>query len=143
MTMKLFHLLLFLPIAGSAAALPEPSVKSDTLPTKASQQAKPTSRLAPAPVIMPGTRLDPRFNVLPPQSLAVGKAAPAWLRAKVSGSPMYVVNGKGATVAQMKALHQADVASVNVLEGSRAAAFYGKNARNGLVIITTKKGQAP
>lgn len=94
-------------------------------------------------MIMPGTRLDTNFNALPAQSLSVGKAAPAWLRAKTSRSPMYIVNGKVATVAQLKALRQTDVASVNVLDGSRAATLYGKNARHGMVIVTTKAGLTP
>ena len=101
------------------------------------------SRRAPVPMIMPGTRLDTNFNALPAQNPAVGKAAPAWLRAKASGSPMYVVNGKVATVAQLKALRQTDVASVRVLDGGRAATLYGKNARSGMVIVTTKAGLAP
>ena len=94
-------------------------------------------------MILPGVRLDKRFNKLPAQSPAVGKAAPAWLLAKVSGLPMYIINGKGATAAQLRSLTQQEVASVNVLEGSRAVALYGKNARNGMVLITTKKGLRP
>ena len=141
--MKLLHLILFCLMAGSAEVLPSHVTNPDALPHKASSQAKPTSRLASPPMIMPGTRLDKRFNALPAQSPAVGQAAPAWLRANVSGSPMYIVNGKGATVAQMKALHRTDVASVNVLEGNRAATLYGKNARNGMVIVTTRKGLIP
>lgn len=94
-------------------------------------------------MIMPGVRLDSNFNALPAQSPAVSQAAPAWLRAKGSGSPVYIVNGKVATVAQLKALRQIDVASVNVLDGSRAATLYGKNARHGMVIVTTKAGLAP
>lgn len=94
-------------------------------------------------MIMPGTRLDTNFRTIPPQSPAVGKAAPAWLRAKVSGSPMYIVNGKVATIAQLKALCQTDVASVNVLDGSRAVTLYGKDARHGMVIVTTKVVVAP
>lgn len=134
----LFSLWLIL-ITGSAA-LSGNSIEPDTLPRRETQQTKTISRQAPALMIMPGTRLDKRFNGLPAQSPAVGKAAPAWLQAKVSGSPMYIVNGKGATAAQLRSLTQQEVASVNVLEGSRAVALYGKNARNGMVLITTKKG---
>ncbi len=93
-------------------------------------------------MILPGTRLDTNFQALPAQHPAVGKAVPAWLRAKAGGSPVYVLNGNVATVAQIKALRQPDVVSIHVLAGSRAAALYGKNARNGLVIITTKNGSA-
>lgn len=141
MTMMLLHLMLLLPMAGSV--LPKYQAKPDTLPVKASQHVKPASRQAPAPMIMPGTRLDKRFNSMPAQPPAVGKAAPSWLRANISGSPMYVVNGKVASAAQLKTLRQTDVASINVLDGSRAATLYGKNARNGMVIITMKKGLTP
>lgn len=140
--MLLLPSLWFILIANSAA-LSGNSIKPDTLPRRAIQQTKGISRQAPAPMIMPGTRLDRRFNELPAQSPAVGKAVPAWLRAKFHGSPMYIVDGKGATASQLKALSQQNVVSVNVLEGSRAVGLYGKNARNGMVIITTKKGLRP
>ena len=141
--MKLSGLLLFLLMAESATALPELKAKPDTLPVKASQRTKSTSRLAPARITMPGTRLDTNFRTIPAQRSVVGKAAPAWLRAKGNGSPMYIVNGKGATAAQLRALRQTDVASIHKLDGSRAAGLYGKNARNGVVIITTKSGLIP
>ncbi|WP_461050531.1 hypothetical protein [Spirosoma arcticum] len=138
--MKSFLSLWLVLMAGSAALS---GITPDTLPCRATQQPKTISRQAPAPIIMPGTRLDKRFNELPAQSPAVGKAAPAWLRAKFRGSPMYVVNGKGATAGQLRALSQQNVASVSVLEGSRAVALYGKNVRNGMVLITTKIGLRP
>ncbi|MBC3784416.1 hypothetical protein [Spirosoma utsteinense] len=131
--------LLFL-TTGSGMALPRLTPRTDTLPpAPVSRQANPNSRLAPAPMIMPGVRLDNNYNALPAQSATVKEAAPLWLRAKASGSPMYVIDGKVATATVLKTLRQNEVASVNVLEGSRAATFYGKNARHGLVIITTKK----
>jgi TonB-linked SusC/RagA family outer membrane protein len=37
-------------------------------------------------------------------------------------------------------LNADDIASMNVLKGSSAAALYGSNAQNGAIIITTKKG---
>ena len=130
-------LLLLLLIAGSATA------QSDTLPHQSAQRAKPMSRLAPPPMIMPGTRLDTNFNALPVQPPTIGKAAPAWLRAKASKNMLYVVNGKSATAAQLKALRQRDVASVHVLDGGRAKQLYGKNAHHGVVLVTTKKGLNP
>jgi hypothetical protein len=141
--MKPLHLLFLFLIAGSVMARQGSTSQSDTLPAKSAKQAKPTSRQAPPPMIMPGTRLDTNFNTLPAQSLAVSKAAPAWLRAKATGLPMYVVDGKSATAAQLKALRQRDVASIQVLDGGRAKQLYGKNARNGMVLITTKKGVTP
>ncbi|MDB5241943.1 MAG: hypothetical protein JWP57_2568 [Spirosoma sp.] len=117
--------------------------QSDTLPAKSAQSAKATSRLTPPLMILPGTRLDTSFNALPAQSQTVGKAAPTWLRAKAAGSPMYVVNGKAATAEQLRTLRRADVSSIQVLDGSKAKQLYGKNARNGLVMVTTKKALAP
>ena len=136
--MRLLHLLSFLITVGSVGVSPTANAQPDTISAKTSKQTKPTSRLAPSPMTMPGTRLDTNFRTIPAQSSAVGKGAPAWLRAKATGSPMYIVNGKTATAVQLKALRQQDVASVKVLEGSRAVTFYGKNARNGMVIITMK-----
>ena len=94
-------------------------------------------------MILPGTRLDPRFRNIPAQEPAVAKAAPAWLRAKAKGTPMYIVDGYGATAAQLRRLQQKQVASVNVLDGAKAAKLYGPNARNGMVIITTRAGVEP
>jgi hypothetical protein len=141
-TMKSLLSLWLIVIAGSAE-LSGINVKPDTIPLRATQQPRTISRQAPTPMIMPGVRLDKRFNELPAQSPAVGKAAPAWLRAKVSGLPMYIVNGKGATAAQLRSLTKQEVASVNVLEGSRAVALYGKNVQNSMVLITTKRGLKP
>ncbi|WP_155296223.1 hypothetical protein [Spirosoma rigui] len=114
--------------------------QSDTLPAgKSHKPSMSGTQPAPPPMIMPGVQLNTSFSTLPAQSPSVGKAAPAWLRTKTSGSPMYVIDGKSATAAQLKAIRQLDVASVNVLDGDRATALYGKNARDGLVIITTRK----
>ena len=138
--MNLLALLSFLVVTGFATASPQPIAQPDTLPARnAGRKNAKNAQLAPAPMIMPGVRLDTAYNSLPVQSPIVGKAAPAWLRAKASGSPMYVIDGKSATAKQLKAIRQADVASVSVLDGGRAAALYGRNARNGMVIITTRK----
>lgn len=101
------------------------------------------SRQASKPMILPGTRLDPRFRNIPAQDPAVAKAAPAWLRAKAQGTPMYMIDGHGATAAQLRRLRQNQVGSVNVLDGPKAAKVYGPNARNGMVLITTKAGVEP
>ena len=142
MITKLLYFLLYFLTLGVATTRLVLCALPDTLPTKSEQSAKPTSRLAPPPMIMPGTRLDTNFNALPAQSQTVGKAAPTWLRAKAAGSPVYVINGKAATAEQLRALRQADVASIQVLSGDKAKQLYGKNARNGLVMVTTKKALA-
>lgn len=110
----------------------------DTTPSRSSRQASPVPGQAPSRAIMPGNRLDTNFNAFPVQNPAIGKAAPAWLRKKAGGSPTYVIDGKMATADQLRKLRQSEVASINVLEGAKAASLYGKNTRNGMVIITTK-----
>ena len=143
MILRPLFLILYLLAPGSITTWPARSAQPDTLPAKAPRQGQPTSRLASQPMILPGTRLDTNFIVLPAQSQTVGKAAPAWLRAQATGSPMYVVNGKAATIEQLKNLRRADVTSIQVLDGSKAKQLYGKNARNGLVMVTTKQALAP
>jgi len=45
------------------------------------------------------------------------------------------------TVNRLADLHPADIANVEVLKGASAAAIYGSEAANGVIIITTKRGQ--
>jgi TonB-dependent SusC/RagA subfamily outer membrane receptor len=138
-SMKLVALVLLLMITSAVSAL-DGMAQSDTLSTRKSKnQTHAGTRQASSPLIMPGIQLDTAFSTLPAQNPAVNKAAPAWLRAKASGLPMYIIDGKPATASQLRAIRQMDIASLNVLDGGRATALYGKNARNGLVIITTKK----
>ena len=39
-------------------------------------------------------------------------------------------------------LNPDDIESINILKGSSAAALYGSQAANGVILITTKKGKA-
>ncbi|MGN6437923.1 MAG: SusC/RagA family TonB-linked outer membrane protein [Agriterribacter sp.] len=52
------------------------------------------------------------------------------------------VNGGGAYSSGISNLDPNDIASMNVLKGSSAAALYGSRASNGAIIITTKSGSA-
>ena len=54
--------------------------------------------------------------------------------------PLYVVDGN--IVESMNFLNPNDIESVEVLKDASAAAIYGNRAANGVVLITTKKGQA-
>lgn len=70
------------------------------------------------------------------------------------GQPLYVVDGipvnasgdapvvagTGNEINPLAALNPADVASISVLKDASAAAMYGSNAANGVVLITTKRG---
>ncbi|MEO6914347.1 MAG: SusC/RagA family TonB-linked outer membrane protein [Chitinophagaceae bacterium] len=52
------------------------------------------------------------------------------------------VNGGGAYSSGLSNLDPNDIASMNVLKGSAAAALYGSRASNGVLLITTKSGSA-
>lgn len=57
-----------------------------------------------------------------------------------SSQPLYIVDGVplGGSIADIS---PDDIASINVLRGSNAAALYGARANNGAIIITTKSGE--
>lgn len=141
---SLFHAAQTVAVANQANPRANLPISADTTrPRSKLPQTNPTSRQVAKPMILPGTRLDPRFRNIPAQDPTVAKAAPAWLRAKASGTPMYMIDGHGATATQLRRLQPKQVASVNVLDGAKAAKVYGSNARKGMVIITTKAGLEP
>lgn len=57
-----------------------------------------------------------------------------------NNAPLYVVDG--VPVPAINRLNPNDIESVNVLKGANAAALYGSEGVNGVLIITTKKGNA-
>ncbi|MCB9284561.1 MAG: TonB-dependent receptor [Lewinellaceae bacterium] len=54
--------------------------------------------------------------------------------------PLYVVDGVPTT--DIRGLNPSDIASMTVLKDASSAAIYGARAANGVVIITTKRGEA-
>lgn len=58
-----------------------------------------------------------------------------------SSSPLYVVDGV-AYVGYYNAINPADVESITILKDASATALYGSRAANGVIMITTKKGQS-
>ena len=59
-----------------------------------------------------------------------------------STQPNDVFQGAGQTGDGISNINPDDIASISVLTGTAAAALYGSQAANGVVIITTKKGAA-
>ncbi|WP_447641522.1 MULTISPECIES: SusC/RagA family TonB-linked outer membrane protein [Chitinophagaceae] len=57
-----------------------------------------------------------------------------------SSSPLYIVDGAPYD-GSIDALDPADIASVSVLKDASTSALYGSRAANGVIILTTKKGQ--
>ena len=58
-----------------------------------------------------------------------------------TNAPLYVVDGTiyGGSISD---LNPADIESVNVLKDAASASLYGNRAANGVILITTKKGQS-
>jgi TonB-linked SusC/RagA family outer membrane protein len=56
-----------------------------------------------------------------------------------SNAPLYVVDG--VPVPAINRINPNDIESINVLKGANAAAVYGSEGVNGVLIITTKKGR--
>ena len=59
-----------------------------------------------------------------------------------SNQPLFVVDGIPLTSDNQSEINPNNVASIEVLKDASAAAIYGSRAANGVVLITTKKGQA-
>jgi TonB-linked SusC/RagA family outer membrane protein len=57
-----------------------------------------------------------------------------------NNSPLLVLDGIPADIAYLSSLNPNDIQNVSVLKGSSAAAIYGPDARNGVIIVTTRKG---
>ena len=55
------------------------------------------------------------------------------------GTPIFIIDGKEVTKAEMDKLDSNDIASVNVYKGEKAVKKYGEKAKDGVVVITTKK----
>jgi len=54
---------------------------------------------------------------------------------------LLVVDGVTTNLSYLNSINPNDVESVNVLKGANAAALYGSEASNGVIIVTTKRGQ--
>ncbi|MFC2123847.1 SusC/RagA family TonB-linked outer membrane protein [Bacteroidota bacterium] len=59
-----------------------------------------------------------------------------------SNSPLYVVDGVPLTSNNQTEINPNNIASIEVLKDASAAVIYGSRAANGVILITTKKGEA-
>ena len=57
-----------------------------------------------------------------------------------NNSPLLVLDGIPADIAYLSSLNPNDIQNVSVLKGTASAAIYGPDARNGVIIVTTKRG---
>ncbi|MCM4160949.1 TonB-dependent receptor [Antarcticibacterium flavum] len=72
-------------------------------------------------------------------------SSPATVRIRGIGTlnnndPLYIIDGVP-TKAGMHELNSQDIESIQVLKDASAASIYGSRAANGVIIVTTKKGQ--
>ncbi len=58
-----------------------------------------------------------------------------------SNEPLYIVDGVP-TANALNVLHPNDIESVSILKDASSTAIYGSRANNGVVLITTRKGEA-
>ena len=65
-------------------------------------------------------------------------------QAKVRGAePMLFIDGVRSDAAALKAIDRARIATVNVVKGAAAVSSYGAEAKNGVILVTTKAAGAP
>ena len=59
-----------------------------------------------------------------------------------NSSALYVMDGIPIEAGQFQGINPSDIASVTVLKDASAKALYGSRGSNGVIVITTKKGQS-
>src|SRR5262245_60256241 len=57
-----------------------------------------------------------------------------------NNNPMLLLDGMPVSLGYLSSLNPNDINDINVLKGSSAAAIYGPDARNGVLVVTTKRG---
>ncbi|MEE9364068.1 MAG: M56 family metallopeptidase [Cellulophaga sp.] len=57
--------------------------------------------------------------------------------------PIYILNGKKITKKELEKVSTTSIKSINVLKGKEAVKLHGKNAKGGVVIITSKLKSSP
>lgn len=57
-----------------------------------------------------------------------------------NNNPLLVLDGVPSDINYLSSLNPNDIENVSVLKGASAAAIYGPDARNGVIVVTTKKG---
>ena len=57
-----------------------------------------------------------------------------------NNNPMLLLDGVPTPISYLSSLNPNDIADVTILKGSSGAAVYGPDARNGVIVVTTRKG---
>lgn len=59
-----------------------------------------------------------------------------------SSEPLYVVDGVALSPGGINSINPADIETINILKDASATAIYGTRGANGVVVITTKRGES-
>ena len=59
-----------------------------------------------------------------------------------TNSPLYVVDGVVLSSGGIESINPRDIESINVLKDASSTAIYGSRGANGVILVTTKRGQA-
>lgn len=59
-----------------------------------------------------------------------------------SNSPLYVIDGSVASDVEFSMLNSDDIKSIEILKDAAAQSIYGARASDGVILVTTKRGQA-
>lgn len=59
-----------------------------------------------------------------------------------NNNPMLLIDGVECSLSQLAELPSADIESISVLKDAASAAIYGVRAANGVILVTTKRGQS-
>lgn len=101
-------------------------------------KGQPVTSMAEAMVgRMPGVQVT-QASGAPGSSLAIKVRGTGTITAGTS--PLYVVDGVPLAEEQLNTFNMNDVESIEVLKDASSAAIYGSRGSNGVVLITTKKG---
>ncbi|MGY3214237.1 SusC/RagA family TonB-linked outer membrane protein [Mucilaginibacter sp. HD30] len=57
-----------------------------------------------------------------------------------NNNPLLLIDGVQTDISYLSSLNPNDIEDVNVIKGSSGAGIYGSDARNGVIVVTTKKG---
>lgn len=99
---------------------------------------------APGVVVLPGnmTGSAPTVRVRGIKSISLG-SEPIYVidGIRMNSSSLGVGSG-GTTVSMLNVLNPEEISDIEIVKGPSAATLYGTDAANGVVVITTKKGQA-
>lgn len=59
-----------------------------------------------------------------------------------NNNPLLLLDGVQTPLSYLSSLNPQDIKDVNILKGAASAAIYGPDARNGVIVVTTKQGSA-